>query len=281
MTGQTVLHYEVLEELGRGESSLVYKAYDTRQDAHVVLKFFVQSTETEKLRQRFIHAAELASELDHPNISAVSAALETADGHPFMVMSYYEGQTLTDLLDDDPMPLKRALDIVVQCSRALAYAHSRQLVHRDIKPDNIFLTSSGTVKLLDFGIAKSELTDLHRRTSVGTLLGTVPYMAPEQIRGETVDARADLWSVGVMLYEMLAARHPFSYGDLFVAIDAVVNRYPVPLETLRPDLPGEVVRIVNRLLAKPVAERYDSAAVLLQDLEAQLAPLSKKRRKSG
>jgi len=206
--GKTISHYKILEKIGSGGMGIVYKAQDLRLDRTVALKFLPPHlTTSDDEKQRFIHEAKAASSLDHNNICNIYEIDETEDGQLFISMAYYEGETLDHKIKEKPLPIDEATDIAIQIAQGLAKAHEKDIVHRDIKPANIMLTSEGIVKILDFGLVK--LSTQTKLTKESTTLGTVSYMSPEQAKGEEVDYRTDIWSSGVILYEMLTGQLPF------------------------------------------------------------------------
>src|SRR5215210_1637347 len=212
---------------------VVYKARDLKLDRLVALKFLAsQRGAPEDQKRRFLREARAASQLDHPNICTIHEIDETEDGALFIVMTLYEGETLRDRLDRGPLPLDEAVDVACQVAAGLARAHELGIVHRDVKPANLALAAGGQVKILDFGIAK--LADQSRLTRAGTALGTAAYMSPEQFHGETPDARTDVWSLGVVLYEMVTGRLPFQADTPADIIVSVLNHEPPPLEKLAP-----------------------------------------------
>ncbi|MFQ5652863.1 MAG: protein kinase, partial [bacterium] len=216
--------------------------------------------------QRFIHEAKTASALDHPNICNIHEIDETEDGQMFITMAYYEGETLNDKIAGQPLELEEALDLALQTAEGLARAHEKGIVHRDLKPANLLLTREGVVKILDFGLAKSQ--NQIKLTKAGTTLGTAAYMSPEQARGEEVDARTDIFSFGVILYEMLTGELPFK-GDYEQALTyAILNEAHAPLSAVRPGLPEELERIIDKCLQKEAPARYPNATELLADLKA-------------
>lgn len=201
MIGQTISHYKILEKLGEGGMGMVYKAYDTKLKRTVALKFLSPHLlADDQHRKRFIHEAQAAAGFTHPNICTIHEIHKT-DGHTFMVMEYVEGQSLREKIEVGAFDVGEALDIVIQIAKGLSKAHDLGIIHRDIKPGNVLITSEGDPKIVDFGLAK--LAAQTRLTKTGTSLGTVSYMSPEQAMGEEVDRRTDLWALGVMLYEML------------------------------------------------------------------------------
>ena len=205
----------------------VYRARDTRLDRHVAIKVLPPDLTRDALaKQRFVLEAKAASVLDHPNICTIHEIDETADGQLYLVMAYYEGETLKQKIARSPLVLQEALDVAIQVGQGLASAHAAGIVHRDIKPANLIVTPNGTVKILDFGLAK--LAGADGVTQTGTTLGTVAYMSPEQACGQDVDHRSDIWSLGVVLYEMLAAVPPFDGDNLLSISRAILERDPPP-----------------------------------------------------
>jgi serine/threonine-protein kinase len=208
MLGKTISHYKILEKLGEGGMGVVYKARDTRLDRFVALKFLPPHLSTdEEAKQRFITEAKAASSLDHPNIATVYEINETDAGQMYIAMAYYDGGSLREKVGSGQFSVNSAVDIASQIAAGLARAHEAGIIHRDIKPANIIITKRSEVKIIDFGLAK--LRGQARLAKTGTTMGTVAYMSPEQIQGESVDLRTDLWSLGVVIYEMLTGRLPF------------------------------------------------------------------------
>ncbi len=257
--------YRLREQLGGGGMGIIYKAEDTRLGRTVALKFLPpELTRDPVAKARFSQEARAASALDHPNICTIYDVGETPDAALFLSMPCYEGETLRDRLEQGPLPLEEAADIARQVAQGLAKAHRQGITHRDIKPANLMLTTDGVVKILDFGIAK--LAGGAGITRTGVAVGTPAYMAPEQIKGDDVDHRADLWSLGVVLYEMLAGRRPFPDENDVLAFHAVLFQEPSPLRPHRPDVPPELEQVVAGLLAKDPAERTPTAEALLEEL---------------
>ncbi len=266
MLGKTFTHYRVTDVLGRGGMGEVYRAEDLKLGRTVALKFlspeFVRDPQA---KARFVQEAKAASALDHPNICTIHGIEETEDGRLFIAMACYQGQTLKDRIAEGPMEIGEVLHITIQAAHGLAKAHSLGIVHRDIKPANFFLTDDGLVKLLDFGIAK--LMGQTQVTRPGALMGTVPYMSPEQVRGEEVDRRTDLWALGVVLYEMLSGQRPFDGDDPQGVLRKILELEPPALKEIRSDLPPELESVVAHCLRKPAQERLASADELLLQIK--------------
>ncbi len=269
MVGSTVSHYMILEPLGSGGMGVVYKAEDTTLRRIVALKFLPpELTRDTEAKERFIHEAQAASALDHNNICVIHEVGESDDGQSFIVMAYYEGVTLKKKIENGELKIEDAIELAIQTARGLAKAHAHGIIHRDIKPANIIVTPAGDVKILDFGLAK--LSSGSRLTRAGTTLGTAAYMSPEQTKGDTVDARTDIWSLGVMLYEMITGQLPFR-GDYDNAIMySLLNVEPEPMAARRPGVPDTLERIVQKCLAKNPGERYQHIDELLVDLRSCL-----------
>ena len=273
LVGRTVSHYRITERLGGGGMGIVYKAVDVRLNRNVALKFLSAGlTKDPGAKERFIQEAQAASALDHPNICTIHEIDETPDRELFLTMAYYEGETLKNRIDRGPLTVDDALDIAIQVSQALARAHESGIVHRDIKPANLMLPKDGPVKIVDFGLAK--LVGHSELTKTGTTVGTVAYMSPEQIRGAEAGPAADVWGVGVVLYQMLAGQRPFEGKDDLATISRILDETPRPLSAQRPGVPDALLRIVDRALDKNVAQRYPSAGELLADLKACRAAIA-------
>lgn len=263
LVGQVLLHYQVTERLGEGGMGVVYRAVDLKLKRTVALKFLPASQAVgEGVKQRFMREALASSALDHPNIGTLYAVEETTGGQLFLVMACYQGPTLAQKMACGPMSAEDAVAIALQACRGLSVAHEQGVVHRDIKPGNLIFNSQGTLKILDFGLAK--LHGSPELTAPGSTLGTAAYMAPEQAMGNPTDQRADLWSVGVVLYEMLAGRGLFRKSDLRSTIYAVVSKEPEPIA----GLPGPLERALDKALQKDPEHRYQTADEMIADLEA-------------
>lgn len=264
LLGKTIAHYEILARLGGGGMGVVYTARDTKLGRRVALKFLPPEwSHDDTAKQRFIREAQAASAADHRNICTIHDIETADDGQLFIVMAHYEGQTLKRRLEAGPLPVDEVLDIAAQVAEGLARAHAGGVVHRDIKPGNLMLAEDG-VKILDFGLAK--LAGSQDLTTIGTTIGTIAYMSPEQVKGEDADAQSDIWAVGVVLYEMLSGQRPFKGGYPEAVAHAVRNETPASLRGSGHDIPEALEQIVFRALHKHPAVRYKKARDLARAL---------------
>lgn len=276
LTGRSIAHYEVLELVGGGGMGVVYKARDTRLNREVALKFLPPEWSSDPgAKTRLLNEARAASVLDHTNIGTVYEVGETPDGLLYIGMAYYDAPTLADRIrQDGPFPIEEAIDFAIQIGQGLIKAHERGIIHRDIKPSNVLVTSDDIVKIVDFGLAKVTSVNI---TKSNVTLGTTAYMSPEQIRGGRVDHRTDIWSLGVVLYEMLAGRRAFPGNDGMAVLYSVVHNDPEPLRRIRPEIPAELERIVGRAMAKYADARYQSVDEFIDDLQGFMIGDSLKR----
>jgi serine/threonine protein kinase/tetratricopeptide (TPR) repeat protein len=273
MLGQVVSHYKILEKLGEGGMGVVYKAEDTKLKRTVALKFLPpELTRDEEAKERFVQEAQAASALEHNNICNIHEIAETDDGQLFICMAYYEGETLKKRIERGPLKIDEAIDIGGQVAQGLGEAHEHGIVHRDIKPANILLTKSGVAKIVDFGLAK--LSRGTKITKAGSTVGTAAYMSPEQARGEEVDARTDIWSLGTVVYEMITGQVPFKGEYENAVLYSILNETPEPMTAVRVAVPMELERVVQKCLSKDPSERYQDMDDLLVDLRSCLKPTS-------
>jgi len=250
--------YELLEKLGGGGMGTVYRAHDHQAGRVVAVKFLSESLAGDPvLKRRFQREAQAAAALDHVNIGAIHGVEETEDGRLFIVMPYYEGGTLRSAIAKGPLPVAEAIRCAAQVADGLAHAHAHGVIHRDIKPANLMFSGDGSLKILDFGIAKIAGEKL---TRTGLVLGTLAYMSPEQAAGGVLDHRTDLWALGVVLHEMLTGRPPFSAASIELLFRAVRFGEPPAVRSLRPEASLEIEAVVSRLLQKEPSRRYPDAA---------------------
>ena len=264
--GEEIAHFRVLERLGGGGMGVVYKALDVRLGTTVALKFLpARSTADDEAKARFIQEAKAASALDHRNICTIHEIGETETGELFIAMAYYEGPSLKQRIENGPMPIREALAHFADVAEGLRRAHEARIVHRDIKPANVMLDEGGKVKIVDFGLAKMSGADLTREPRA---MGTIAYMSPEQTYGAGVDRRTDIWSLGVLFYEMLTGRRPFRGDTQWRLIYAIRYSEPIPIHELRSETPAAVAALVSRCLEKDAVNRYQTVSELLTAVRA-------------
>src|ERR1051326_1180211 len=264
MIGSVFSNYKILEKLGEGGMGVVYKAHDSTLDRIVALKFLPQAlTADPSERERFYQEARAASQLLHPNVTAIFEIKES-EGQIYLAMEHVDGRTLKKLIhEEEPLPVRKALDLAIQMCTGLSAAHEKGVVHRDIKSENILVNGKGEVKITDFGLAK--LKGASTLTKSGSTLGTAAYMSPEQAQGEDVDARSDIFSAGVVLYELLAGKLPFRGDHQAAMLYSLINEDPLPLERFNEKITPELQRIVSKALAKDREDRYQHADEMLAD----------------
>src|SRR5580700_272384 len=279
MIGQTISHYRILEQLGAGGMGVVFKAQDNRLERAVALKFLPENlVQQPQALERFRREARAASALNHPGICTIYDVGEQ-DGQAFIAMEFIDGESLRSHIHGKPLPLDELLDLGIQIAEALDAAHAEGIIHRDIKPANIFVTKRGRAKVLDFGLAKlvpkgvanvgadSAARPSDSTSIVGIISGTPSYMSPEQVRGDDLDERTDIFSLGLLLYEMATGRQAFSGGTGGKIIEAVLTRSPVPARNINPDIPPRLEEIINRAVHKDREQRYQHAADIRADLQ--------------
>ena len=286
-SGTLLRHYEIRSKIGAGGMGEVYLASDTKLGRDVALKLLPEEFAHDRYRmQRFIREAQAASAINHPNVCVIHEVGETEDGRSFIAMEYVEGESLSAKIGGQPLAPKEIVDIGMQVADGLSEAHAKGIVHRDIKPSNIAITPRGQAKVLDFGLARisppsrqiaTEDRSTQVKTETGILLGTVDYMSPEQALGRELDARSDIFSLGVVLFEMATGRRPFSSNNPLETIDRIAHAEPEPITRLNPKMPAELQSIVSKCLKKDPTRRYQSARELMQEL-ATLATLKEEVR---
>ena len=259
--------YKIIEELGKGGMGIVYKAEDTKLKRAVALKFLPPDLiRDSEVKERFVQEAQAASALEHNNICTIHEIDETKDGQMFICMSYYEGETLKRKIENGPLMLEEAIEIAIQVAQGLAKAHKTHIIHRDIKPANIMITDDGVVKIVDFGLAK--LAGQTRLTQTGTTMGTIAYMSPEQSRGEAVDHRTDIWSLGLVLYEMLTGQLPFKGEYEQAVVYSILNEEPERVTSLRSEAPLELEQIIKKAMRKNSEKRYSQVDEIISSLRS-------------
>ena len=260
--GEQVAGYQILGMAGAGGMGVVYRALDVKLQRTVALKFLpAELNASEKDKERFLKEARTASSLDHANIGVIHGVEETADGRTFIVMAFYEGESLSQKIRSGPLRVLEAIDIAMQMARGLGEAHTRHIVHRDVKPSNVMLTGQGVAKIVDFGLAR--VVSSQSMTETGGMTGTVNYMSPEQTLGNPVDERTDIWALGVVFAEMLTGQNPFYRDTVPAVVMAILHEPPRTLE----GVPDQLQEIVYRALSKDPQRRYQNCAEILSDLE--------------
>src|SRR6267378_3546116 len=269
MIDQTISHYRITEKLGAGGMGIVYKALDSKLERIVALKFLPEGVAvSDEDKRNLLREARAASALDHPNIGVIHGLEESEDRQLFIVMQYYDGETLAQKISRGVIPVRESLDLAIQIAGGLTAAHARNLVHRDVKPSNIIITNDKLVKIVDFGLARFVATASATQSISST--GTLPYMAPEQILGEAIDQRCDLWALGVILVQMITGSHPFLRPNQGAMTFAILNQPPAGLEII----PDAVRAVAYRALSKKPERRYGGADEMLRDLETALAEIT-------
>ncbi|UCG30681.1 MAG: protein kinase [candidate division WOR-3 bacterium] len=267
MVGKIISHYKILEKIGGGGMGVVYKAEDIKLKRIVALKFLPHEfSDDVTAKKRFIQEAQSASSLDHPNICTIHEISETDEGQLFIAMACYEGETLKRKIEQYPPNIAEAITIAQDVAQGLAKAHSKGIVHRDIKPANIFLTNDGGVKILDFGLAKLAGTSCITKTE--SITGTVAYMSPEMVRADDVDHRTDIWSLGIVLYEMLTGQLPFKGDNWEATMFAISNTAPASVKQFRKDIPISLERIITKTLQKKSQHRYNDMQEVITQLQS-------------
>jgi len=267
MIGRIVSHYKILEKMGREGIGVIYKAEDMEHDRVVALKFLPPDlTRDAKTRSQFVREATAIAELDHPNVCKIFEIDETPDGRMFVAMACFEGETLQERIARGVLSPLEAADTAIAIARGLERAHAEGIVHRDVRPANVFITRDGVVKVVDFSLARwPGETDF---AGAAVVPGTMPYLSPEQVRGADLDRRTDIWGLGAVLYEMLTGRAPFGGGYEQAVKEAILDEAPEPVERVREGVPGVLARITAKALAKEPGDRYQSAGEMLAELES-------------
>ncbi len=265
MIGKTISHYKILEKLGGGSRSVVYKAEDTLLERTVALKILSEQWQkSRKARLRFLRGAQAIAQLEHPNICTVYE-IETAEGQVFIVMSYIEGQTLSRKLEAGPLEIDEAVDIALQTANGLDAAHNKDIIHRDVKDANIMINTEGVAKILDFGLAK--LLPKENITKPRAILGTVHYMSPEQAAGRPVDYSTDIWSLGVVMYKMLTGEYPFKGKNVAEMIKAITDDRPQRIKDLQPHVPEPLDLCVQKMMQKKRRLRHENMEEVIKELK--------------
>jgi tetratricopeptide (TPR) repeat protein/predicted Ser/Thr protein kinase len=279
MIGQTISHYRIIETIGEGGMGVVYKAQDEKLKRTVALKFLSAGLVGSGAgKTRFVNEAQSAAALEHPNICTIYE-IDEKDGRTFIAMAYIKGRELREIIAEGPMKLDAALDVAIQVAQGLQEAHDKGIIHRDIKSANVIVTDKGRAMIMDFGLAKQ--TGQTAMTREGTAVGTIAYMSPEQAQGRQVDHRTDIWSFGVLLYEMIVGRHPFPSDFDQGVVHAIIKVHPEPVTAVRTGVPMEIERIITKCLAKRPEERYQNMGDLIIDLRAAARELASPARSAS
>ena len=275
MIGKTLSHYKILEKLGSGGMGEVYVAEDTKLHRNVALKILPPEMASEERRHRFEREAQAIAALNHPNIVTVFS-VEESEGVHFITMELVQGKTLSELIPKKGLPLNKFFEIAIPLADAVSAAHEKGIVHRDLKPDNLMVSDEGRLKILDFGLAKlrqefaqegiSELPT-QSATQEGRILGTVAYMSPEQAEGKTVDHRSDIFSIGIILYEMATGERPFKGDTTASILSSILRDKPASVTELNPDVPRDLSKIIRHCLVKDPEDRYQTAKDLRYELK--------------
>ncbi len=266
MIGEIISHYKIIEKLGEGGMGIIYKAEDLKLKRTVALKVLPESfTKDEESKRRFILEAQAASSIQHNNICTIHEFDEGKDGKFFIAMDYYEGETLKNKIHKELLNIDEIINIITQIAEGLSKAHEKGIIHRDIKPANIFIIKDGTVKILDFGLAKR--IDQTQFTRTGMKFGTTDYMSPEQIKGEKIDHRTDIWSLGVLLYEMITGHPPFHADYEQTIVYLILNEEPEDVNNYRTDVPERLLNILEKSIAKNKNDRYEDLGLMIDDLK--------------
>ena len=275
LTGKTISHYRILDRLGEGGMGVVYKAQDTKLDRMVALKFLSKHLlSDQEAKTRFVHEAKAASALEHPNIAKIYEIGE-AEGKCFICRAYLDGKSLKEIVKDNPISIRAALEIAIKIGEGLTAAHKKEIIHGNIKSDNVMLTKEGGIKITDFGLPTWKKGSGLIET--GTTLGAVQYISPEQAKGELVDRRTDIFSFGVVLYEMITGQLPFKGEDEATIIHSIINEDPEPLAKHKREVPDQLQKIVDKLLQKDTKLRYQHMDEVLTDLKRLKQELISKR----
>ena len=281
MIGRTVFQYRIVALLGRGAMGMVYRAVDGKSGRTVAVKLLAPEwSGNETVIRCFAREVQIACSLRHPNICRIYGLRTTGEGTPAIVMEHYEGETLKARIERGPLPTSEALDVARQAAWGLSWIHRQGIVHRDIKPTNIFITRKGVIKVLDFGLAQC-LSETTHPEETRRLTGTLAYMSPEQTQGTGTDARTDVWSLGVIMYEMIAGEHPFLRDRVDQLVDSIRNAEPAPVGERNRRVPPALEKLIRKSMSKDRSGRFANAAELLAEIEGLSRRGSERRRASS